>query len=369
MTTEAVVGGKGPQVQGCLEAPDAEAGGTLPQSLWREHPAYTLISDFCPKVGGNPFVVYGHSGHRTLAQPRTRANEWWFLCLLSSMRLQMTNPRPSRVPVLKGRSSVDNVLLLLPTHLLEVTQSTLENTPRPALRWSRALVRAATQGLPERASPWSCLEAESPRRGLAGEAGWVGFVLRGLSSGLWQDPNSLLWAQRRGSVRRHVATGLCSGPFSPLPLVSLVWPGVEVASRGCGTQVGQGDGSRATPGISPRCRWGRGRSGHCGHAPRIAMARELLSGPSPGSRQAGLPLHWVLGPRLPLFPGWGAPSEEAKQQPPTPPPPEEVCAEKQHQHTDPGPEDGLGCPGWGRASCGRGRATLSVPRTPASQLR
>lgn len=60
MTTEAVVGGMGPQVQGHLEAPDAGAGGTLPQSLQRQRPAHTLISDFWPEVGGNPFVVCSH---------------------------------------------------------------------------------------------------------------------------------------------------------------------------------------------------------------------------------------------------------------------------------------------------------------------
>ena len=73
VTTEAVVGALGPQVQGRLEAPDAEAGGSLAQGLWRQRLAHTLISDFQPEVGGNPFIVCGHSGPRTLAQPRTSA--------------------------------------------------------------------------------------------------------------------------------------------------------------------------------------------------------------------------------------------------------------------------------------------------------
>lgn len=273
-------------------------------------------------------------------------------------------PQTLRRPVLKGRSSVDNVLLPAPRQ--ELTQSTFKNTPRPALPWSRALVRAVTQGLPERASPWSGVEVEATRRGLAGEASWAGVVLWGLSLGLRQDPNSLLWAQRRGSVGRHVAAGLCGGPFSPLFLVSLVWPGVEFASRGCGTQVGQGD---KETGLGPRLAFPLDAAGAGGG---VGAADTLPASPWPVSCSPAPP----LAPNMPvsLRTGCraeaplasrvtGAPSEEAGQQPLSPP------SRREHQRADPGPEDGLGCPGWGRASCDRGRATLSVPRTPASQLR
>ena len=102
--------------------------------------------------------------------------------------------------------------------------------------------------------------------------------------------------------------------------------------------------------------------------PGIAVACELLSVPPLGSRQAGLPPHWVPGPDAPLVSGvrW-APSEEALEQHPLMPP--GGGAHRETAQCRPSTRGWASMPQLGKGFLWSWPATLSVPWTPAGQLR